>query len=682
MKPRSQVVAVLFAIAALLLAASSAVAQMQVPIPNNMRVIGGEGSWHADNDFRLYWDVPPLPGGAAVTGVDYQLLDQDGNVRVAAPDLPGWTTGLESLHVPAAPGAYLAQIRLKVYGQIGPWGEAWLRFDNARPASVRPLAPSGWVAAGKPATMQMEHPTDPLPVSGIRGYAVSVEPLDAAAPCAGADRCSVAETDLQGGIEADAFSLAALPEGQYSVHAVAVSGSGMRSTEAGSAIVRVDGTFPSVSLDGVPGGWTNGPLRVSARARDRLSGMLAAGPNGPITTIAIDGAAPRVEPGDLATAVVSGEGRHVIVAYARDAAGNSTEGTAERAVVEIDEGAPTVAFAATQNPDEPERIEATVADSLSGADLRRGSIGIRREGSRQRFESLPTTSSGRRLVAHWDSDAYATGAYEFRITGYDAASNSASSERRANGERMVLTNPVKAPTELIAAFGGKRLRIQDCVRAGQQRRCRQRVIESFEGRPTRRAVPYGRSVPYSGRLTSASGSPLAGVSVEVIEGFTAGSTVAERTTSIRTATDGTFATRLGPGPSRRVEVVFPGNRTLTKATGDAVELDVLSGLRLHASTATARIGGAPVVFSGRLLAADASLPASGRPIELQFRFPGTEWSEFRAVRADRRGHFHYAYRFSDDDSRGIRFQFRAYAPAEDDWPYEPATSRPVFVTGQ
>ena len=69
-------------------------------------------------------------------------------------------------------------------------------------------------------------------------------------------------------------------------------------------------------------------------------------------------------------------------------------------------------------------------------------------------------------------------------------------------------------------------------------------------------------------------------------------------------------------------------------------------------------------------------------MELQFRLPGLPWTEFRTVQTDRRGRFRYGYRFSDDDSRGVRFQFRAYAPAQGDWPYEPGGSRPVAVRGR
>ncbi len=151
---------------------------------------------------------------------------------------------------------------------------------------------------------------------------------------------------------------------------------------------------------------------------------------------------------------------------------------------------------------------------------------------------------------------------------------------------------------------------------------------------------------------------------------------------MQTAADGTFLARLQPGPSRQIEARFAGTKTLTRAGTRTVDLEVLGGVRLHASAAAARIGGAPVVFSGSLGDLDASIPAGGRPVELQFRFPGSEWSEFRTVQTDSHGRFRYPYSFSDDDSRGIRFQFRAFAPAQDDWPYEPATSSPVFVTGR
>ena len=154
-------------------------------------------------------------------------------------------------------------------------------------------------------------------------------------------------------------------------------------------------------------------------------------------------------------------------------------------------------------------------------------------------------------MARWNSDAFPAGTYEFRVTGYDAAGNATSSDRRVNGVRFVLANPLKKQTEIRAGFGGRRLVWQRCSRKHGRRRCRRQEIESFAGRPKVRAVPYGRGVPYAGRLTSASGSSLAGLPVEIVESFDAGSDLPQRTTTVETAADGTFATRLSPGPSRQ-----------------------------------------------------------------------------------------------------------------------------------
>jgi hypothetical protein len=388
-----------------------------------------------------------------------------------------------------------------------------------------------------------------------------------------------------------------------------------------------------------------------------MSGMAATGPNGALTAIAIDGGVPRIATGSSVTAIVSGEGTHAVAFYARDAAGNDGGEWPASGVVHIDQHPPDVAFANRQDPADPERIEATVSDPLSGPATPRGSIAFRPARSRQRFEPLPTTALTGRLVARWDSDASPPGAYEFRATGYDAAGNAAASDRRANGARMVLAGPLKAPTEIEAGFGGGK-------RAGA------------------RTVAYGNGASFTGRVRLTSGAGLGGLPVQIVETFGAGAEPSQHTTTVRTAADGTFAIRLAPGPGRRVEAAFAGNRVLSRSAGPEVRLRVLGGVRLRTSSSSARIGGAPVKFSGRVGELGAPIGAGGRPIELQFRFPGAGWSEFRTVQTDRAGRFHYAYAFSDDDSHGIRFQFRAYAPAQADWPYEPTASKPVSVTGR
>jgi hypothetical protein len=663
-------------------AAADQAAQLR---PIDLRVEGGEDTWHADNDFQLGWERPPVADeGFPITAVDYRVRDAAGSVVIPETRLLWDATYIGNIRVPPKPGAYTADVWLEgPAGQRGPQVSATLLFDNARPGSARPLAPAGWVKGDSAAVLNLERPIGAQPISGIRGYAVSVDRGSESAPCAGPDRCTVAETDVRDGIDGRVVSLGLLPQGLNVVRAVAVSGSGMRSVETRSTIVRVDATLPAVALEGTPRGWAGGPVRLTATATDALSGMAATGDaGGPYTAISVDGAVPRVDAGDAAVATVTGDGLHSVAFYARDAAGNVDGESPPVVTVRIDQSGPAVAFARSQDPGEPERIEATVSDALSGPDPARGSIAVRPVGSRRRFEALPTTASAGRLVAHWDSDAFPVGTYEFRATGYDAAGNVASTGRRENGARMVLANPLKAPTKIEGGFGGRRLVWRRCARQGRQRRCHREAIESFEGRPTTRTMPYGHGTAFGGRLTSVSGSPLASLPVEVVETFAAGADPSQRTTTVQTAADGTFLTRLRPGPSRRVEALFAGNRVLTRASGGEVRLRVLGGIRLHASTATARVGGAPVIFSGRVGDLGAPIAAGGRSVELQFRLPGGGWSEFRTMQTSARGRFRYAYPFSDDDSRGVRFQFRAYAPARAGWPYEPAGSRPVVITGR
>lgn len=666
---------------------AASAAAVDQPRPLGLRVYDGEDTWHADNDFRLDWDHP----AGAFTGIDFRVRDAAGKVVIPETHLPPKENRIQFIHIPPAPGRqtadpgrYTADVWLEgAGGERGVPESATLLLDSARPSSIRPSAPAGWVPGGVPVTVRLGHPASPLPISGIRGYAVSVGSGAGDPPCGGPDRCTEAETDLLG---ADTLSLGPLPEGTSVIRAVAVSGSGMRSEEAGTALVRVDATAPTVVLDGAPQGWVREPVRVTATATDALSGMSPTGPTGPFTALAVDGSVPSVHDGDSVSTVVSGNGLHSVAFYARDAAGNIVDGSGSEqpptATVRIDAAPPSVAFARFQDPADPERIEATVTDQLSGASQARGSIAVRPAGSRQAFEPIPTAVSAGRLTGRWDSDSFPAGDYEFSATGYDGAGNSSTGDRRSTGARMVLANPLKTATALEAGFGGRRLVWQRCSRAGGRRRCRRQVMSSFETRPGTRSIPYGHGVRFGGRLRSTAGSPLGGLPIQVVESFDGSSPPAPRTTTIETAADGSFAIHVAPGPSRRVEAVFAGNRVLTRAGAGTVHLGVLAGVRLRTSRATTRIGGAPVVFSGRVAGMPGSASTGGRPVELQFQLPGTPWSEFRTVQTDAHGRFRYPYAFSDDDSRGVRFQFRARVPEQEGWPYEAGISRPVTVTGR
>jgi hypothetical protein len=664
--------------------------------PTNLRVVGGEEAWHTSNSFDLNWVNPEDPKNrfvSPVAAVHYRARNATGATVVGDTRIAGSDSWIYPLDVPNVPGEYTAEIWLEdSVGFQGAAATAKLRFDNARPGPVTPTPPAEWidlnaipypVHVGRPAT---------TPVSGIKGYAVSVDLSPDGEPCAAADRCLDAEIDLHGGLDDNTLPIPELPEGTSYVHAVAVSGAGMKSSATGTAVLHVDRTLPVTRLAGAPSGWTSRPVTLAATATDALSGMKASGPSGPFTAIRVDGGVPTTASGDSVSAAVIGEGVHDIAYYARDAAGNvddggDSNGLANRppstAVVRIDRNAPAASFVNSQNPEDPELIEVRVSDSMSGPDPSRGRIEVRRAMPGGEFEALPTESAGGKLRARWDSDAYPAGEYEFRATGYDAAGNSATTAQRANGTRMVLPNPLKVPTAVHAGFGGRALVWHRCARRkDRQRRCRREVIESFDRRPVARAVPYGRGTAFSGRLVAGLGSPLARMPVQVVESFEPGAQPSQRVTTVETGADGVFTTHLGPGPSRTVTAVFAGTRTLTRSGGRPVRLAVRSGVRMRASSPVAAIGGRPIVFRGKVEAAGAAIPPDGKAVQLQFRVRGVPWTQFRTIQTDANGRFSYPYRFTDDDSRGIGFEFRAFAPAQSDWPYEPAGSGPVAVRGR
>jgi hypothetical protein len=604
---------------------------------------GAAEDWQATSEFAI--DPVQVPGISpqAVMG-RYQLFDPLGSPIGPLDEQPALTP-LYAIQVPPVPGVYKLEAWIvDAEGKEIRRASTNLRFDDVPPPSPAPEAPVRWISKGEPAVLEVGHPEGPLPISGLRGYAVSLDRGSGGHPCASPSLCSPAETDLLGGIDDDSLSFGVIAEGTTYARVVAVSGAGVPS-QVRTATFRVDATPPRLTLSGLPGGWSNGPVRVIALAQDSLSGMTAAGATGPATAISVDGDAPAAAPGDSVSTWVSGSGLHTVHASARDAAGNDTDaddGPVTTAVVRIDEGPPRVAFAATQDPAEPERIEALLADELSGAGDR-GSIGVRLAGTRGRYEELPTRVAGERLLARWDSDSYPPGKYEFLATGFDAAGNAGSGTDRAHGGRMVLVNPLKAPVSLTAKL--------------------------TEGR-------------FAGRLRRVGGGPVAQQRIAVVETFAAGAEPQRRTTIRHTDANGAFALRPAPGPSRDVSAYFAGTPTLTRSTGPSAHLGVATGIRLRASRATASIGGKPIVFSGAIRTVGAGSAVRGLPVELQFRYPGAGWSSFRTVEADRRGRFRYAYRFSDDDSRGIRFQFRAHVKGREGWPYEPGSSRPVTVTGR
>lgn len=661
--------------------------------PEGLTVAGGEDSWHADNSFDLSWSNPPQ-GASPIVAVHRRILDAAGSVAATDVRTTADLDGLDALRVPGGPGRYTVEVWLEDgAGNQGAPARAALRFDDVRPGRSDPAVGSGWIGRNEfPYTLRLGHPGGTAPLSGIRGYAVSIGQPDAPQPCAGPDRCSDGETDLRSGIAGDALQVLDLPEGSSEVRSVAVSGSGMRSAQAGVGTLRVDKTDPVSRLDGVPAGWSDQPVVLTAEATDSLSGMQPRGDDAdPFTAILVDGGPPVASVGDSVSTAIAADGVHSASYYARDLAGNVDDGRTvgghrnhapRTATVRIDRTPPGIAFANGQDPNDPELVRAVVSDALSGPDPDSGRILVRRAGSADGFDPLPTEIVDGVMRARWDSDAYPAGEYEFRATGADRAGNAFTTSLRANGSEMVLPNPIKIPTSLNAGFGGRVLTVRKCRHRHGRRRCRRHRTRGFGQRPRVRSVSYGESTRFSGRLSAGLGSPLGQAPVRVVERFRPGSRRPRRTTTVRTGADGIFSVRLAPGPGRRVLAAFAGTRTLGAAQSRPARLRVSSGVELRASASRAVVGGRPVVFGGRVRGAGALFPPDGKLVQLQYRLPAVPWTEFRTLTTDARGRFRLGYRFKDPGSRGVSFQFRAFVPVQSLWPYGAGVSSPVVVRGR
>ena len=657
----------LLALLALLAAAMACLASAAVanpPRPTDLRVVGA-GPWSPDNRFELKWTNPP-PTGSPLVATHYRVLDPRGE-ELEQRRIPWLSDGIASLALPRVPGIYSVEVWLEdSSGDEGPAASTQLRFDNVRPGAIVPQPVSGWIGRSAfPLRLRLGHPAEPAPISGIRGYAVTVGTAPFATPCLAPDRCSDSEI-APGRAGDDGLELEALPEGASYLHAVAVSGSGMKSATSGRVILRVDTTDPLTRLSGAPSGWTDRGVQLVVNAADRGSGM-GSGEGGrqPFTAIRIDSGPPTLGEGPSVSASVIDEGLHRISYYARDAAGNLNDGgrsngvthqSPQTATVRIDRSPPSLSFANSQDPFDPELLRVKIADPLAGIDPTRGQIGVRAIGSGDRFQPLaPAPSPAGELRARWNSDAYPLGGYEFRAVGYDAAGNQAATTRRRNGEPMILSNPLKSTTSLRVGFDRK---------------------------GTRQIVSYSDGVLLSGRLTTGRGAPLRSREVRLVEHFAPGARPTTRVSTVTTGPSGHFSIRAPAGPSRTIAAVFEGTSTLSRSAGPTLALGVRGRVQLRASAGVARIGGPPLILRGRLVAPARTIPPDGRTVQLQFRLAGLPWAEFRTVQTDGYGRFRYAYRFSDDDSRGARFQFRAFAPAQEDWPYEPAGSHPVLVRGR
>ena len=166
--------------------------------------------------------------------------------------------------------------------------------------------------------------------------------------------------------------------------------------------------------------------------------------------------------------VVPRPGEWTLSIWRRDAAGNTEEDNASVPVtLRYDPEPPQLAFEPQQAAD-PTHVAVRVADQVSG--VADGVIEIGAAGSGV-WHTLATQKDGDRLMSRIDDAALPAGTYLLRARARDLAGNEASTDRREDGQPMVITLPLRAPVSLQAGFerkirrqGERRLARPCCVR--------------------------------------------------------------------------------------------------------------------------------------------------------------------------------------------------------------------------
>lgn len=194
------------------------------------------------------------------------------------------------------------------------------------------------------------------------------------------------------------------------------------------------------------------------------------------------------------------------------------------------------------------------------------------------------------------------------------------------------------------------------------------------GVPGRIARPFGRrALRIPGRLVNASGQPIAGATLDVLQQI-AGAGRSERVARARTATNGSFVASVPAGPSRLIEVAY---RAWTGAAGYAAEAKVLESVHAGVKLAVSPSRTVPegtITLSGRV---EGTVPRQGVVVDLLVHYRG-RWEPFRTPRTDSRGRFRVVYQFEG----GVgRFPFRALAfSGQSGFPFSDGASGVVDVT--
>ena len=602
-----------------------------------------DGAWSASPEVGVRWDSTGDPG-SGISSVRWRLVRTDSGYAPATGTIPGSARSTR-IRVPE-PGDYLFETRFTDQaGNVGPPAVARVRFDDIPPPTARPAVPAGWLSRDELPLPARVEPVVPSGPSGVLGYAVAVSDQGPLSPCRSSicERAEVTLVDRAGGAPP---MLGGLREGANWVSSVAVSGALLPSRNPVTARLLVDRTFPETSLAGIPSGWSREPVTLVARSTDALSGMGGEDDDDgePITVIEAEGG-DRVEAeGDRAEVTVAREGITEVRFFARDLAGNISDGRlgpggernapAGEAQVMIDRSAPEAIFSGPNEPGNPSLFSFDLLDRFSG--VASGRVTITPVSKPGEPIELPAKVIGSSLETEVPSDDLPPGEYDVLARVVDRAGNQGTSE----AVRVVL--PLKVPVTLSVS----------------------------DLKPGDRAL--------SGSVRIGGNRPDRELDLVVEEVFAPSSGIEPRRHGVRSGPDGAFRFPLSVGPRRSVRVLFQGSPTEARAASEPVQVTDRDRVRFETSSRALR-NGAVLKMSGQVTGPGMGAAFSGKRVVVQYFDPSRRrWRPVEVLACDEAGRFRMEYRFTTITSPQ-RILFRALSLGEAAWPFRPSASKEVGV---
>jgi hypothetical protein len=392
--------------------------------------------------------------------------------------------------------------------------------------------------------------------------------------------------------------------------------------------VNVDNVTPQVSLSApADTASVSGTQDVTATATGGPSGIAA-------LFCAVDGGATQTYPGAGAQIPVTGIGSHQVQCYARNRAADATGAAATSPPATLD--------LSIRQPTASAITFAHIADALRCHTATENVKLAGRTHTVRRHGKLVTVRGRARTVRK-------------RV-------------RKCHARTVVRTVRV-----VLTRHGKPVLRHGKPVRV--KRRVRRVLLPHLVAKPTRR-IGHGKSTTVNGFIAVADGTALGDQTVDV---YASPADNAPRFHLIRTVTtnaDGTWTAKVGPGPSRLIEAIYPGNGTTEPATSSTVRLIVPA--RIDVSITPRVIPWSKnITITGRLVG--GWVPRDGVALRLRVPYPGGQ-SVQEPFRTNSHGKFTFDWSYGS--GRGVvRYRFTVATTAtESDYPWGAAVSRAVAVT--